>query len=65
VGTVQSLVPGAETLSYCSAHVLCLNCSINMGIIEGNLVVVHMFCEHEVDFIHAYIHHPNLRPKIW
>jgi hypothetical protein len=36
-----------------------------MEIIEGKLGVLHMFCEHEPDFIHAYIQHPTLQHKIW
>jgi len=36
-----------------------------MEIIEGNLGVVHIFCEHEPDFIHACIRHPTLQPQIW
>jgi hypothetical protein len=64
-GTDQSLAPGAETLSYCSVHMLCFNCILNMEIIEGMLGVVHIFCEHEPDFIHACIQHPTLQPKIW
>ena len=65
MGTVHSLAPGAETLSYCSAHVFCFNCRLNMEITERKIGVVHMFCEHEPDFIYPYIQHPTLQPKIW
>jgi len=37
-----------------------LMCSLNMEIIEVKFGVAHIFCEHEPDFVHAYIQHPIL-----